>query len=136
MGDQGDQLFAAVPRAELVRAEGCSGYLPCRFHFPFCGPSFALPPLHAGLQGFPSVGVRAWLGQLCRSSMATRIYVGNLPLDIRERELEDLFYKVRKRQEQMCLTATALQLKACNVHILLVACAWPVTYGGNPCIVV
>lgn len=26
--------------------------------------------------------------------MATRIYVGNLPLDIRERELEDLFYKV------------------------------------------
>jgi RNA recognition motif-containing protein len=28
--------------------------------------------------------------------MTTRIYVGNLPLDIKERELDDLFYKVRK----------------------------------------
>jgi len=24
----------------------------------------------------------------------TKIYVGNLPLDVRERELDDLFYKV------------------------------------------
>ena len=27
--------------------------------------------------------------------MATRIYIGNLPMDIRERELDDFFYKVR-----------------------------------------
>lgn len=27
--------------------------------------------------------------------MTTRIYVGNLPLDIREKELDDIFYKVR-----------------------------------------
>ena len=26
--------------------------------------------------------------------MSARIYVGNLPLDVREREVEDLFYKV------------------------------------------
>jgi RNA recognition motif-containing protein len=26
--------------------------------------------------------------------MSCRIYVGNLPLDVREREVEDLFYKV------------------------------------------
>ena len=26
--------------------------------------------------------------------MSARIYVGNLPMDIREREVEDLFYKV------------------------------------------
>ena len=25
--------------------------------------------------------------------MANRLYVGNLPLDIREREIDDLFYK-------------------------------------------
>lgn len=26
----------------------------------------------------------------------TKVYVGNLPLDVKERELEDLFYKVRR----------------------------------------
>lgn len=29
---------------------------------------------------------------------AARIYVGNLPLDVRERELEDLFHKVGARR--------------------------------------
>ncbi len=28
----------------------------------------------------------------------SRIYIGNLPLDIKERELEELFYKVRRQQ--------------------------------------
>ena len=26
--------------------------------------------------------------------MSSRIYIGNLPMDVRERELDDLFYKV------------------------------------------
>jgi hypothetical protein len=26
--------------------------------------------------------------------MSARVYVGNLPLDVREREIEDIFYKV------------------------------------------
>jgi RNA recognition motif-containing protein len=26
----------------------------------------------------------------------TKVYVGNLPLDVRESELDDLFYKVRR----------------------------------------
>ena len=26
----------------------------------------------------------------------TRVYVGNLPIDVREKDIEDLFYKVRQ----------------------------------------
>jgi RNA recognition motif-containing protein len=28
----------------------------------------------------------------------TRVYVGNLPLDVKEREVDELFYKVNHRQ--------------------------------------
>ena len=37
--------------------------------------------------------VELYLSSLVWSIMACRIYIGNLPLDIRESELDDLFYK-------------------------------------------
>jgi RNA recognition motif. (a.k.a. RRM, RBD, or RNP domain) len=38
------------------------------------------------------ISLSLWLNVLC-SVVSQRIYVGNLPMDVREKDVEDVFYK-------------------------------------------
>ena len=57
-----------------------------------------------------------------RESQASRgcvIFVGNLPGDVREREVEDLFIKVDTRLKSSMLAATALHLARRKSYVLV-----------------